>query len=88
MLSEHATSTPIFWGHGLDDPLVKYEICEKSVTFLRDECKFRKLGDNDKDIAGLRCKAYAGMEHSSCPKEMDDLRSWLKSAIPKEGGRL
>jgi len=88
MLSDQAKSTPIFWGHGLNDPLVTYDLCETSVAFLKDECKIKQLGDSDQDVAGIRCKAYEGMEHSSCPKELDDLRSWLKSVVPRGGGRL
>jgi len=84
MLSDHARSTPIFWGHGSVDPLVSYEMCEKSVAFLSKECRVKELGETDKAVVGLRCKIYQGMEHSSCPEEMDDLRSWLKSIIPRE----
>jgi len=86
MLSDHARSTPLFWGHGLNDPLVKYNLCEKSVAFLKDECGIKELGNNDKDVVGLRCKAYKGMDHSWCPEEIYDLRSWLKSVVPGEGG--
>jgi len=88
MLSDHARSIPIFWGHGSADPLVKYEWCEKSVAFLSKQCKIKELGEDDKTVVGLRCKVYQGMVHSSSPEEMDDLRSWLKSVIPREGGRL
>jgi len=87
MLSDHARLIPIFWGHGTADPLVGYDLCKKSVSFLKNECGIKELGDKDKDIVGIRCMAYQGMQHSSCIKELDDLRSWLKSVIPKEDGR-
>jgi predicted esterase len=88
MLSDHARSIPIFWGHGLADPLVKYHLCQRSVSILKNECGFKELEDEDNDPIGIRCKTYQGMAHSACPEEMDDLRSWLKSVVPKENGRL
>jgi len=88
MLSDHTRSIPIFWGHGSADPLVGYKLCQRSVSFLRTECGIKVLGDEDKDIVGIRCKTYQGMEHSTCPEELEDLRSWLKSIVPKENGRL
>jgi len=85
MLSDHARSIPIFWGHGTADPLVLYKLCQESVSFLKNDCGIKELGDGDKDVVGLRCKTYQGMQHSACPKELDDLCSWLKSVIPKVG---
>jgi lysophospholipase-2 len=30
---------------------------------------------------GLRFESYAGMGHSSCPEELEDLRAWLTEAL-------
>lgn len=88
MLSDHARSIPIFWGHGSVDALIKYEVCERSVAFLKTECGIKVLGDDDQGDVGVRFRVYEGMEHSSCPEELDHLRSWLKSVVSGEGGRL
>jgi len=88
MLSDHARSIPIFWGHGSADPLIKYEVCERSVEYLKTECGIKLLGDDDQGGVGVRCRVYEGMAHSSCPEELDHLRSWLRSVVSGEGGRL
>ncbi|KAF7302126.1 Phospholipase/carboxylesterase [Mycena indigotica] len=36
MVSDHAKSYPIFWGHGAADPLVRHDLAVKSVDFLRE----------------------------------------------------
>ena len=86
MLSQHATSTPIFWGHGSSDPLVKVELCSRSVEILTKECGIPKAEEGR--IAGLKKNIYDGMGHSSSQEELNDLKSWLKSVIPNEEGRL
>jgi len=88
MLSEHARSIPVFWGHGSADPLVKLDLCNKSVEFLKDECGIKVLSEGDKELVGIRCKVYPGMQHSSCPDELKDLRTWLKSVVPKDAGKM
>lgn len=34
MLTDIAKSLPIFWGHGMDDPLVKHEVVLASAQLL------------------------------------------------------
>ena len=34
MVSEHARKVPIFWGHGTDDPIVRFEYCQRCVSVL------------------------------------------------------
>ncbi len=88
MLSDNARSIPIFWGHGSADPLIKLEFCEKSISFLKNECSIKVLLEGDNEVIGIRHKVYRGMEHSSCQEELVDLRTWLKSVIPKDSGKL
>ncbi|PFH49264.1 hypothetical protein AMATHDRAFT_148040 [Amanita thiersii Skay4041] len=86
MVSQHALSTPIFWGHGTADPLVKYQMCKDSVDYLTTVIGIPKATQGDNK--GLKCIPYEGMAHVAFPEELDDLKSWLKNVIPKEGGRL
>ncbi|KAF8625591.1 hypothetical protein AX15_005291 [Amanita polypyramis BW_CC] len=86
MLSQHATSTPIFWGHGSDDPLVKVQLCHSSVENLTKDCGILKAEENKRE--GLTVNIYEGLAHSTSQEELDHLRSWLKYVIPNEEGRL
>jgi lysophospholipase-1 len=86
MMSQHAKSLPIFWGHGSGDPLVKYELCTKSVEYLKNTCGISELGAGDEGNDGIRCKVYRGMAHTSCPEELNDLKVWLSAVIPVDGG--
>ncbi|KAJ7118590.1 Phospholipase/Carboxylesterase-domain-containing protein [Mycena crocata] len=81
MASEHAASIPIFWGHGSSDPLVKYEFGRSSADFV-----MKTLGTPEApttgELKGLSFNSYAGVGHSTNQKELDDLRGWLKKALP------
>lgn len=88
MMSQHAKSIPIFWGHGSADPLVRYELCTNSIEHLNTVCGIPELGAGDENINGIRRKVYRGMAHSSCPEELNDLKVWLKMVIPVDGGQL
>ncbi|KAF8638581.1 hypothetical protein AX17_002123 [Amanita inopinata Kibby_2008] len=85
LASRHATSIPIFWGHGSDDPLVRYELCSHSIECLKEKIGIPTTTPNN--IKGIESHTYQGMHHVTCPKELDDLKKWLKSVIPKDGGR-
>jgi len=80
MLSDHAKTIPIFWGHGADDPLVRAKFATRSVEFLRSQCNVSET--DGEALAGLKFKMYPGLEHSSSPEELSDLKSWLKSVVP------
>ncbi|KAK2465960.1 hypothetical protein APHAL10511_001601 [Amanita phalloides] len=82
MLSRHATTTPVFCGHGSTDPLVQLSLCTASIKCLIDECGMPKATENS--IQGIRTRIYQGMAHSTCVQELKDLRLWLQSVIPKE----
>ncbi|PYS95629.1 MAG: carboxylesterase [Acidobacteria bacterium] len=60
--------TPIFQGHGTEDPLVPLERGEQA----RD--RLRRLGHP------LTWKTYP-MEHSVCPEEIDDVGAWLRERL-------
>ena len=82
MMSQHANTIPIFWGHGDSDPLVDISLCQASADHLTNVCGISKASDGS--VQGLKVQIYAGMAHNSCPRELDDLKSWLKSVVPKE----
>jgi predicted esterase len=81
MASDHAKSTPIFWGHGSEDPLVKAEFSKESKEFV-----IGQLGvpvSTDAAVAkGLDYRMYNGLGHGTRPQELGDLQAWLTKAIP------
>jgi len=85
MVSSHATTLPIFWGHGAADPVVPHSLATRSVEVLKNEIGIRTVQDSDSgshDIRGLEFHTYPGLAHSSSPKELSTLQSWLKIVIP------
>jgi predicted esterase len=81
MSSEHATQTPLFWGHGTDDPLIKYKFGTASVEYLTKTLGFKPVTDS---TIGVDFRSYKGMGHSTCQTELDDLRAWIKRVVPKD----
>ncbi|KAF9905165.1 hypothetical protein BX616_001091 [Lobosporangium transversale] len=71
MASDANRKTPIFWGHGDQDPVVRYEYGQQSVELLKKH-KFN-----------VRFNTYRNMGHSSCPQELRDLLSFFKETIPE-----
>lgn len=61
--------TPIFWGHGTDDP---------AVPFVAAEAGWRDLRAAD---AVLDAHAYPGMSHTISEAELQDASRWL-AAVP------
>lgn len=83
MLSGSAKTIPVFWGHGSVDPLVRPQIATQSIEYLKTQCG---ITDSDgKTPSGLKFKMYSGLEHSSSPEELSDLKSWLTSVLPSLG---
>ncbi|KAF8969364.1 Phospholipase/carboxylesterase/thioesterase [Flammula alnicola] len=69
MASQNAASTPIFWGAGNVDPLVKAQYSKDSRT---------------SSSSSLACPARnLGMGHTTTPRELDELKAFIKAAIPK-----
>jgi lysophospholipase-1 len=85
MVSEHATSVPIFWGHGTLDSLVKHTFGVESVEWIKRELKVKPTTLKEgADLKGVAFNSYVGMGHSTDPKELADLSGWLQRVIPKE----
>jgi len=82
MASEKACSTPIFWGQGNQDPLVTMKMVMDSVDYLKE-----KLGvptGKPGELGGLSYHLYEGMGHTTVPKELEDLKAFIKKAIPAD----
>ncbi|KAJ3514247.1 hypothetical protein NLJ89_g2486 [Agrocybe chaxingu] len=80
MASPNAISTPIFWGHGSADPLVKAQFSKDSADFLTEQLgvPLAKPGQS----GGLSYNVYEGMGHTTIPKELDELKTFIKSVLP------
>jgi lysophospholipase I len=85
MSTDHAKSLPIFWGHGTNDPLVKYQFGLESAKFLTKELGVPSTNLDAPDAVGLKGLAfnsYDGVGHSTNTKELEDLNNWLKKVAP------
>jgi lysophospholipase I len=80
MVTPHSIPVPIFWGHGTLDPLVKYQFGQASAEYLVRQVGIQRATDSE--LVGLNFKPYPGVMHSTIQQELDDLRAWLKRAIP------
>ncbi|KAG0216520.1 hypothetical protein BGX28_000034 [Mortierella sp. GBA30] len=72
MAADANRKTPIFWGHGDADQVVKYEYGQQSVELLQ------------KHKYNVKLHTYSRMGHSACPEELKDLLRFLKEMIPEE----
>ncbi|KAG0224279.1 hypothetical protein BGW42_005210 [Actinomortierella wolfii] len=70
MASDANKKTPIFWGHGDMDPVVRYDFGKHSVDLLKEN-KYN-----------VEFKTYKGLGHSACPEEIRDILNFLKNTIP------
>ncbi|KAI8928320.1 Phospholipase/carboxylesterase/thioesterase [Entophlyctis helioformis] len=64
--------TPILMGHGSADSVVNFEWGKASAEFLKYRLK-----------AKVDFKTYYGMEHSTSPKELEDVATFIGSALPQ-----
>ncbi|KAJ7689446.1 Phospholipase/carboxylesterase [Mycena rosella] len=81
MASTHASSVPIFWGHGTRDPLVSYKLGRACADFLLTEIGLPKAPYPGAP-EGLSFHTYQALTHSVRDDELDDLTSWLKKILP------
>ncbi|KAG6329448.1 hypothetical protein ID866_9641 [Astraeus odoratus] len=81
MLSPHATSRPVFWGHGADDPLVLLQLANRSVDMLTQNMAIHRLSKEEIGKPGLLFTIYPGVGHSSCPQELRDMAEFLQRVI-------
>jgi len=83
--SPHANATPVFWGHGTTDALVRFKDAVETTKYLTTQ-----LGIPEKPtsvagrLRGLEFHVYEGMGHGTNQTELDDLRTWIKKAVPQE----
>lgn len=85
MSSPHANLTPVFWGHGTLDPLVKFQNARDSTQFLTSQIGTPEVVTAvTGGLRGLEFHAYEGVGHATNQKELDDLKSWIKRAVPQE----
>ncbi|KAJ7368823.1 Phospholipase/carboxylesterase [Mycena albidolilacea] len=81
MASDHAASIPIFWAQGAEDPLVRPEMARQSADFVIEHIR-TPVAPTTGELKGLAYHSYDGVEHSTNQKELDDLKAWLKKALP------
>lgn len=84
MMSGHAKSLPIFWGHGTADPLVRFEFAKRSIEYLVGTCGLTRLDRDKIGSPGLTFMEYQGVQHSSSEKELVDMGRFLKRVVPEE----
>ncbi|GLB34114.1 putative phospholipase/Carboxylesterase [Lyophyllum shimeji] len=80
--SPHAAGTPIFWGHGSNDPLVRIQISKESIDILTNSMGLPRLTTPD-EFRGLYYKVYGGMGHTTNEEELEDLKSYIKKVLPE-----
>ncbi|KDR84072.1 hypothetical protein GALMADRAFT_236716 [Galerina marginata CBS 339.88] len=81
MASKNAASTPVFWGTGSADPLVKLQFAKMSSEFLVEQLGIPVAKDGE--LKGLDYNVYDGLGHETTPQELEDLKKFIKMAIPK-----
>ena len=84
MASDHCKYLPIFWGHGKDDPLIRYEYGARSVEYLKSALGVPTAASDAPGKGGVIFNSYEGLEHSTNMKELDDVKEWLKKVLPAQ----
>lgn len=83
LASKDAASIPVFWGHGEMDTLVKLPFAKGSAELLINEVGIpRASGSTEAD--GVAWNLYKGIGHGTNQLELDNLKEWIKKAIPAE----
>ncbi|EIN11067.1 Phospholipase/carboxylesterase [Punctularia strigosozonata HHB-11173 SS5] len=81
LVSSHATEVPIFWGHGTEDPVVRFDLARNGVQLLQ-ELGVKSASPGDGGNGGLSFHAYEGLGHSLSAQEIEDLSNWLQRVVP------
>ncbi|KAJ3487246.1 hypothetical protein NLI96_g3661 [Meripilus lineatus] len=81
MASDHVKKLPIFWGHGRNDPLVRFQWGSASEKLGVAEVSQPPPSTR---TTGLEFHGYSGVTHSTSEEELDDLRTWISKTIPQE----
>lgn len=80
MVSAHASSIPIFWGHGNADPLVPYKLGRVCAEYLVTEVGV-PWAPCPGAPEGLDFHTYHGLAHYIRDDELTDVASWLKKIL-------
>lgn len=64
-------ATPVFHGHGDEDPVVPLKSGQSAREFYTKDC----------GLQNYTFKVYSGLEHSTSPEEMVDLISFIKKVF-------
>ncbi len=80
MATPDALLSPVFWGHGTVDQLVQLDHSKKSVEFLTT--KMGMIQEESGVFGGLSYHLYDGMGHATNERELEDLRAFIKKAVP------
>lgn len=81
MMTDSARNIPVFFGHGVDDPVVRYDFGKRSYEHLKMK-PFKFTDATEENVKGLTWKEYQNLGHSSNPEELKDLAQWLERALP------
>lgn len=81
MLTPHATSLPVFWGHGADDALVPHSVARRSVECLTQDFGFPSQNETGPG-SGLQFMTYPELNHSASDEELDDVVEFLEHVVP------
>ncbi|KAJ7480113.1 Phospholipase/carboxylesterase [Mycena galericulata] len=79
----HASSLPVFWGHGIADPLAKFVFGQVSVEFMTKEMGFQ-MAPATGEAKGIEFHGYEGLGTGMSQEELRDLGVWLKKVLPAE----
>ena len=68
-LRDENRDTRVWWGHGVSDQVVRLECMKAGETLLGG--------------LSVPCttRAFAGMEHSACPEELEDVQAFLQEQL-------
>ncbi|KAL4076287.1 Phospholipase/carboxylesterase/thioesterase [Scleroderma citrinum] len=80
-LSPHAAKTPIFWGHGTDDNVVRYKFADTFVKKLTSAFGI-PMAKGELGSPGLSFRTYKALGHQLCAREERDLSEFLRRVIP------
>ncbi|CAK9441579.1 uncharacterized protein LODBEIA_P54470 [Lodderomyces beijingensis] len=66
-------NTPVFQGHGTEDPLIAFAFAEKTAEYYKDKLGFKNL----------QFHAYKGIAHSASEEELADVINFIKGILTK-----
>jgi len=75
-----ASTIPIFWGTGAQDPLVKIEMSKRSVELLTEQVGVPRSTPGV--LGGLTYQIYEDIGHTTNERELGELRDFIKKVLP------